>query len=94
MYFEKTLSEIEAIVERINDELWPDGGQFDTGLSFEFNGWFGIFKFNDILLIHTENSEGWEYNKEMDNFEDIEICIRRLIKKLYSSEMAQLVKIL
>ncbi len=91
MYFYKTLDEISETIERINDELWPDGGQFDTGVTFEFNEYFGIFKFNGIDLIDTENKDGWDFDDALGDYEDIELCVRRLIKKLFTNDISQFI---
>ena len=87
-FFEKTLDEIVEIITKINDELWPDGGQELMGLSFEFNDWVGIFKFNEMDLINSENDEEWHFSEELNEYEDIEITLRRLIKNLYTNDIA------
>lgn len=81
-FFNKTLDEIYDIVVSINEQIEESrDGVFELygKLSFEFNDNWAMFKFIDLPLIDDDNHIGWEYIDALDDYEDIEICLKRLI---------------
>jgi len=86
-YFDKTLDEILEIISDINEELqtWlitPD--DWFLGLSCEFNEWWASIKFQDVELFNTEVDERKYLGEEIDDYEDLKDCIKRVLKEKFA----------
>lgn len=86
-YFDKTLEEILEIISDLNEELQAcliKEDPFFTGLSCEFNEWWAVIKFQDIELFSTENDEREYLGEEIDDYEDLKDCIKRILSEKFA----------
>jgi hypothetical protein len=86
-HFDKTLDEILEIISDINEELQNcliEEDPFFVGLTCEFNEWWATIKFQDVMLFHTENDEREYLGEEIDNYEDLKDCIKRILSEKFS----------
>lgn len=86
-YFDKTLDEVLEIISDINEELQlclikPD--DWFVGLSCEFNEWWAVIKFQDIELFNTEMDEREYLGDDIDDYEDLRDCIKRILSEKFS----------
>lgn len=87
-HFDKTLQEICDILEELNEQLMeclPEKEQaWWSGLSCEFNEWWAVIKFQDVELFTTENDSREYLGEEIDDYEDLKDCIKRVLVEKFA----------
>jgi len=86
-YFDKTLEEIREIISDLNEELQAclvKEDPFFIGLTCEFNEWWAVIKFQDIELFSTEYDEREYLGEEVDDYEDLRDCIKRILSEKFA----------
>lgn len=88
-HFDKSLQEICDILEELNEELLESIGMDEnsnwfTGLTCEFNEWWACIKFEDMIVLDTENDEREYLGEDIDDYEDLKDCIQRVLLEKFA----------
>lgn len=88
-HFGKNLQEICDILEELNEELLESIGMDEnsnwfTGLTCEFNEWWACIKFEDMIVLDTENDEREYLGEDIDDYEDLKDCIQRVLLEKFA----------
>lgn len=91
-FFNKTLDEIYDIIFDLNELLIPENS-FDVGVTFEVADYWCSIKFREQELFNTENDKREYLGEEIDDYEDLKDCIKRILTERLSNNITLLSKI-
>lgn len=87
-FFDKTLDELYEVICRINDLLIEEEGGFDTPVTFQVGDYWCEIQFQNTPLFNTECDERIYLGEDIDEYEDVEDCIKRLLKESYQKNLS------
>lgn len=87
-FFDKTLDELYDIIYRINEILVEEEGSLDTPMTFQVGDYWCAIIFQNEVLFSTERDERIYLGEDIDDYEDVEDCIKRLLKESYHKNLS------
>ena len=77
-FFDKTLDEIHEIISDLNELLIPEDA-FGIGVTFEVADYWCAIRFREQELFNTEDDKREYLGEEINDYEDLKDCIKRVL---------------